>query len=245
MRVLVIGGSGYVAGLIAPFLAQSHTLRIFDRMPPAEGGYDYVTGDVCDFEAVARAAEGMDALLYLARGRFIPIGTPYHENLDAVTGSLDVNVKGVFISLQAAHHAGISHAVYTSSMSVYSEDNLMNRYFPDEEMTPDARDLYGFTKWLGEEVCRNTARQRGMSVNALRLCFPVSAERWLAETKLGEPTLKTTAEDVARAILAALAYRGGFEAFTISGDYEQKIMNMSKAKRLLGWEPLARPLAKA
>lgn len=27
----------------------------------------------------------------------------------------------------------------------------------------------------------------------------------------------------------------------ISGDYEQKLMNMSKAKRMLGWEPLARP----
>jgi hypothetical protein len=27
----------------------------------------------------------------------------------------------------------------------------------------------------------------------------------------------------------------------ISGDYEQKLLNMSKAKRLLGWEPLARP----
>jgi hypothetical protein len=28
----------------------------------------------------------------------------------------------------------------------------------------------------------------------------------------------------------------------ISGDYEQKLMNMSKARRLLGWEPRARPI---
>ena len=27
----------------------------------------------------------------------------------------------------------------------------------------------------------------------------------------------------------------------ISGDYAQKVMNMAKAKRLLGWAPLARP----
>ena len=48
---------------------------------------------------------------------------------------------------------------------------------------------------------------------------------------------------MARALLAALAYRGcGFQAFMISGDYEQKLMNMSKARRLLGWEPLARPI---
>jgi hypothetical protein len=40
---------------------------------------------------------------------------------------------------------------------------------------------------------------------------------------------------------AALDYQGGFNAFMISGDYENKIMNMSKAKRLLNWQPLARP----
>ena len=49
------------------------------------------------------------------------------------------------------------------------------------------------------------------------------------------------AGDVARALLAALDYRAGFQAFMISGDYEQKLMNMSKARRWLGWEPLARP----
>jgi hypothetical protein len=43
-------------------------------------------------------------------------------------------------------------------------------------------------------------------------------------------------------MLAALELQAGFQAFMISGDYEQKIMNMSKAKRFLNWEPLARPL---
>jgi len=43
------------------------------------------------------------------------------------------------------------------------------------------------------------------------------------------------------AMSAALQYGDGFQAFMISGDYEQKIMNMAKAKRLLGWKPLARP----
>ena len=127
-------------------------------------------------------------------------------------------------------------------MSVYGGD-LMTRPFPDEEITPDASDLYGLTKRMGEEVCRNATRAWGMTVNALRLCFPTPDDRWRAETRRGTPTLATAGSDVARAMLAALAYRGGgFEPFMISGDYEQKILNMSKAKRLLGWEPLARPL---
>src|SRR5690348_6266151 len=112
MRVLVVGGSGYVGGLVLPFLARNHTLRVFDMRPPADSGLDYVAGNACDFEAVARAAEDRDALLYMAMGRYLPVGQPYHENVDALNSSLDANVKGLYLTLQAAHSAGVSHAVY-------------------------------------------------------------------------------------------------------------------------------------
>ena len=54
-------------------------------------------------------------------------------------------------------------------------------------------------------------------------------------------TIATTDEDVASAMLAALELKAGFQAFMISGDYEQKIMCMTKAERMLGWTPKARP----
>jgi nucleoside-diphosphate-sugar epimerase len=235
MKVLVIGGSGLVGGLVLPYLAQRHTLRIFDLRPPAEPSWDYVAGNVGDMDALARAAEGQDALLYMA------MGDKDFETIASITTNFDVNVKGVYLALYAAHQAGITHAVYTSSMSVYGGD-LMTRYFPDEEITPDSSHLYGLTKWMGEEVCRNATRAWGMSANALRLCFPTPDAEWRANTRIGEPTIATAAGDVARALLAALDYRAGFQAFMISGDYEQKLMDMSKARRLLGWEPLARPV---
>ena len=81
-----------------------------------------------------------------------------------------------------------------------------------------------------------------MNINVLRLCLPIPEEKWLAQTVDGTPTIATTARDVARAIdWRHSNSKPDFNAFTISGDYEQKIMNMGKAKRLLGWEPLARP----
>jgi nucleoside-diphosphate-sugar epimerase len=235
MHVLVIGGSGDVGGLVLPFLAQQHTLRVFDMRPPASAAWEYVAGNVNDYAALARAAEGTDALLYMA------MGAKDFTTIDAMTTNFDVNVKGVYLALHAAHAAGIEHAVYTSSMSVYAGD-LMARYFPDEDLTPDSSGLYGLTKRFGEEVCRAATREWGMSVNALRLCFPTRKDRWLEDTRRGTPTLATADEDVARALLAALDYRGhGFNAFMISGDYEQQVINMSKARRQLGWEPLARP----
>jgi nucleoside-diphosphate-sugar epimerase len=240
MRVLVIGGCGYVGSLVCPLLAPHHALRFFDLKPPAvepENFLGFQSGNVGDPEALFAACEGMDALLYMA------MGSNEWSSPGFVPSSFDVNIKGVHLALAAAHKAGIGHAVYTSSMSIY-EGDLHRRYFYDEEITPDSRDVYGFTKYLGELVCRNACRSWGMSANALRLCLPTPTERWLAQTKVGTPTIATAETDVARALLGALDYRGhGFNTFMISGDYEQKLMNMSKAKRRLGWEPLARPQA--
>ncbi len=233
MKVLVIGGSGTVGSLVVPILAQTHQLRVFDLRPPA-GDYDYLQGDLTQYDDLVGAVAGMDALIYMA------MGSLNWNETGGFVSAFDVNVKGVHLALKAAHTAGITQAVYTSSMSVYRE-NLLVRYFPDEDLTPDAEHLYGFTKRLGEEVCRNAVRLWGMNINALRLCFPTAEDKWQRETVLGTPTIATAARDVARALAAAMELQAGFQAFTISGDYEQKIMNMAKAKRLLGWEPLARP----
>ena len=240
MRVLVIGGCGYVGTMVCPLLATHHALRFFDLKPPAvepENFLGFHSGNVGDSEALVAACEGMDALLYMA------MGSNDWSSAGFIPSSFDVNIKGIHLALAAAHKAGITHAVYTSSMSIY-EGNLERRYFYDEEITPDSRDVYGFTKYLGELVCRNACRAWGMSANALRLCLPTPTERWLAQTHAGTPTIATAETDVARALLAALDYRShGFNAFMISGDFDQKFMNMSKAKRMLGWEPLARPQA--
>ena len=240
MHILVIGGSGYLGTLVMPFLAQRHSLRVFDPHPPADPAVEYVQGSACDPAALSKAVAGMDAVLYMALGSHVPLDGYDWGRIESHADAFDVSVKGLYLSLHAAHEAGVDHAVYTSSLSVYHE-NGAGRYLGDEDLPPDSRLIYGFTKRLGEEVCRNACHEWGMSVNALRLWLPVSEEKWQTEAREGEPTPWTTAEDTARALLAALEYRDGFQAFTISGDHEQRLMSLAKAKRLLGWEPLARP----
>ncbi len=237
MKILVVGGSGKVAAQTLPGIKSQHQIHIFDTKPPFHPDLidlPFTLGDVCDPGALDEAARGQDALLFMA------MGVQNWNEPAAITTAFDSSVKGLYIALLTAHKAGIKHAVYTSSMSIY-EGDLYHRRFADEDITPDSIHLYGFTKWLGEEVCRNAARAYGMSVNALRLCLPVDTEAWKKDTKFDVPTIATASSDVARAIDAALQYQGGFQTFMISGDYSQKLMNMSKAKRLLGWEPLERP----
>ena len=231
----MIGGSGHVGTLVTPTLSQTHTLRIFDRQPPKMDGIDYYAGDVTRYDDLAQAMTGMEAVIYMA------MGSLNWDETAGIVSAFDINIKAVYLALKAAHDHGITQAVYTSSMSVYAGD-LLTRYFADEDITPDATGLYGFTKYMGEQVCRNAAREWGLNVNALRLCHPTAGDKWLEDTRQDTPTIATTAADVASALDAALKFGAGFQAFTISGDYNQKIMNMTKARRLLGWEPLARPL---
>jgi nucleoside-diphosphate-sugar epimerase len=238
MRILAVGGSGIVGSLIVPRLAEIHEVRVFDLRPPQREIYDYFQGDVTCYEDLKSAIVGMEALLYMA------MGSLNWSEISGIVSAYDVNIKGLHLALRAAHESNIQQAVYTSTMSVYGGD-LMQRHFSDEGLTPDATDLYGFTKLLGEEVCLNATRLWGMHINALRLCFPTAEDKWYDLTTKGTPTIATTVGDLTRAILAALNYQGGFNTFTISGDYDNKIMNMSKAKKLLNWEPLARPNKRA
>jgi nucleoside-diphosphate-sugar epimerase len=54
MRVLYVGGSGYVGGLVVPLLRERFAVRVFDLRPP-DGEGEYVRGDATDHTAVLAA----------------------------------------------------------------------------------------------------------------------------------------------------------------------------------------------
>src|SRR5215216_6451638 len=97
MKVLVIGGSGIVGTLVVPILEESHTIRVFDLRAPQYEGAEYVAGDVTDYNALLQAAQRIDALIYLA------MGSLNWDELSGVTSAFDVNVKGLYLALKAAH----------------------------------------------------------------------------------------------------------------------------------------------
>jgi nucleoside-diphosphate-sugar epimerase len=238
MRVLVVGGSGYVGGLITPPLAEKHEIRILDRRPPAAGAWrEYVAGDATDYDVLAAAMDGVDAVVHCAMGAT--------TGPAVVSSSFDVNVKSVYLTLLTAHDAGVPHAVHISSMSVYR--GVEERRVDDESVPPDATDLYGLTKRLGEQVCRAAVEEWGMSVTVLRLMWPTPDDVWPVWAAGDPPRLLRNADgviiqatagtDVARAVAAALEFRDGLQTFTISGDRSARLWGTAKARDLLGWSP--------
>lgn len=149
MRVLVIGGSGYVAGLMTPALAERHEVRVLDPRPP-EGPCEHVPGTADDPAALARAMDGVDVVVHAA---IAPVGD---DGFAYAARAFDVNVSSVHLALLAAHQAGVRHVVFLSSLSVYRD--FVDRPL-DESVPADATDLYGLTKRLAEQVCEAATRE--------------------------------------------------------------------------------------
>jgi len=236
MNVLLAGGSGYVGTMVTPYLKKDHALRVLDPKPPKDPEIEYTAGSVADLAAIRRALEGMEGVVYMAMPR-TQEGNYDCRDIDA---NYDIHVKHLHRVLLAAAEAKVTRAVYTSSMSVY-----LHRPpgFPDGEDTPpDATDLYGFTKRLGEVVCDYFARAHGMAVVSLRLNGPMPLEDWRRAAQAGHVLGQTAAPDVASAIALSLAAPlSGAHILNITGDYVGRYCRCGRAKELLGWEPLARP----
>lgn len=109
MRVLITGASGYLGrALVAAFCAGGHETVAFSRHATSSGvPGEAFDGDVRDAAAVARAADGCDAVCHSAA--LVSVWRPRREEFD------EVNVGGLRRVLDAARSAGIRRIVYTSS----------------------------------------------------------------------------------------------------------------------------------
>jgi NAD+-dependent farnesol dehydrogenase len=110
MKVLLTGGTGFLGKNVARALhARGHELRVLARESSNLEGlpaHERAAGDVCDAEALRRAAEGCQAVMHMAA--LVKVWVPEREEFERV------NVDGLRHALAAAESAG-ARLVYTSS----------------------------------------------------------------------------------------------------------------------------------
>ena len=243
MKILVIGASGHVGGLIVHLLAThySHELTLFDIRAPAydpPSGARLIKGDLLDKKALAStvASAEYDAVLFLAMGANVP-----GDRSATTQSAFDVNARGVWLACQAAVEAGIRRFVLASSLSVY--EDCFTRPLPHGDEPPDATSLYGLTKGFGEAaLCVWTQRsdpERRLAGIALRLCLPVADEVEVERMyQIGRGDCALTADETARAFHAALTVpHQGFAAVPVVGRHARDRVNLERTKTLLDWEP--------
>jgi nucleoside-diphosphate-sugar epimerase len=240
MKVLLVGGAGFVGTFVTPYLQPHHSLRVLDLRQP-QHDVEYIQGSITSPDDLRRALNGVDTFINMVM-KSPQGGSSNDQTLTQIIENYEVNTLGLHLLLWTAQGMGIKHGVHTSTMSVHYRERT---WYPSEDLIPlDTPSVYGLTKSLGERICEYFTRWFDMNLLALRITGPRMRDQFLAERRSasgGHHLYWTDEEDLARAYLAALEAvtvgHGRFDAVFIAGDEAEEEHNLSKAKRLLGWEP--------
>lgn len=167
MKVVVTGAAGLLGRHVAAAcLARGHQVTGIDARDQPAGGWARVTADLADLGAAVQLFCGADAVLHCA-------AIPRPSGV-APAQVWQVNMATIHAAAEGARLAGVGLFVQASSFSVYgypfAAQLPVPQFLPLDESHPVApQDIYGTTKWLGEELVEALVRQGAFRAVSLRM----------------------------------------------------------------------------
>jgi uronate dehydrogenase len=229
--VLVTGATGEVARGVLPLLEQDFDLRLLS-LSPAAGDARSVQADLLDWQALAAAMRGVDAVLHLAVASGhggVYEDDPFNDR------RFDVNVKGTFHVFETARRAGVRRVVQVSSLMVVWGYGAAAPVPGDAPPRPVG--TYALTKALAEQIAGHYAEQHGLEVVTLRIAAPLDVTSPDLTRKPVRPQ-QVPLPDLARAFTLALTVPlSGYQVVTVVGDSSRRVWDLGPARRVLGYEP--------
>jgi uronate dehydrogenase len=228
-RLLVTGAAGNMGRLLRPLLRrEGRVLRLADlnELPDPQAGEETIACDVTDADAVAKACQGMDAVLHLG-------GISVEASFEDV---LAVNVAGTHNLLRAAVDAGVGKVLLASSnhaVGFYRRADVppgSDGLPGDMPARPDT--YYGWSKAAIESLASLYHSRFGIDITVLRIgtCFQEPPDARALSTWLAP-------EDAARLIEACLDTRPpGYRTVWAISDNTRRWWSLESA-RALGYEP--------
>ena len=248
MNILITGGSGMVGTFITPYLTKKHNVTVFDIAPPKHDNVKFIQGSMLEPNDIEKALDGIDAFVNVTMKS--PQGGKTIQSITQIKENYELNNLGLHLFLYKAQEAGVMKGVHTSTMTVHYRKGT---YFQAEELSPlNSGSVYGLTKGFGELICQYFATWFDMNIIALRITGPRPRDRWLKERENSDHKYAaelpggglfwlTDEEDLANAYLGGLEAvkngHGRFDSVFIAADPDHEEHNLSKAKRILNWEP--------
>lgn len=166
MKVLVIGGAGYIGShVVKELMAKGHQITVFDNLSSGLKqnlfkGNGFIKGDILNTKDLDKAfAKGFDAFIHLAAfkaaGESMVCPEKYSVN----------NISGTINILNSAVSHGCLKMVFSSSAATFGEP----QYLPIDENHPqNPENYYGFTKLEIERFMGWYDKLRGLKFAALR-----------------------------------------------------------------------------
>jgi len=165
MKCLVTGGAGFIgSNLVDELVKQGHEVSIIDDLKAGKREYlnpaaTFYQLDIRNLEAIKPIFEGIDYVFHLAAW---PRVQPSIQN--PVTTN-EVNLTGTLNVLVAARDAKVKKVVYSSSSSVYGNQEEMPL---KEDMPTNPLSPYALQKLCGEFYCRLFSEVYGLPTVCLR-----------------------------------------------------------------------------
>src|SRR5574344_71524 len=149
MKVLVIGGAGYIGShVVKELMKHGHKITVFDNLSSGLlqnlfPENDFIAGDIMVPEHLDAAfARGFDAFIHLAAYKAAGESMVEPEKYSSH------NISGTINILNAAMKHNCKYMVFSSSAAVFGEP----KYLPIDEAHPkNPENYYGFTKLKIEE----------------------------------------------------------------------------------------------
>ena len=166
MKVLVIGGAGYIGShVVKELMSKGHQITVFDNLSTGLKqnlfkGNGFIRGDILNTKDLDKAfAKGFDAFIHLAAfkaaGESMVSPEKYSVN----------NINGTINILNSAVSHGCLKMVFSSSAATFGEP----QYLPIDENHPqNPENYYGFTKLEIERFMGWYDKIRGLKFAALR-----------------------------------------------------------------------------
>jgi nucleoside-diphosphate-sugar epimerase len=231
-KLLITGAAGRIGTFLTQHLlselGEGYSLILADVRPPQQThGFPFHQADIADLDAMRALCQGIDTVIHMAAD---PSPRASWESL------LPRNVTGVYNIFQAAHENSCRRVIFASSINAVSG-------YPDEmqvstNMPVRPPNLYGATKAWGEAVACFYAEQMGLSAICLRF-GGVAARSRVEGMDPHSPNLAMilTLEDLTRLVAASVRTVQNFGIYHGVSNNRFKRLDISDARRDLGYEP--------
>lgn len=169
-HVLVTGGAGFIGSNLVGFLLENNVrTSVLDNLSTGKRTnlsefennplFNFIEGDITDFNTCLSALEGIDVISHQAALGSVPRSIEFPHNTH------QVNATGFLNMLHAAKEKGIARFVYASSSSVYGNSKQSPKLVGQEG---EVLSPYAVTKQLNEEYAKVYTKLHGVETIGLR-----------------------------------------------------------------------------
>lgn len=231
MKVLLLGGNGFLGPHVVKELEGDYELRITDIVD-IDSPHETMRVDVSNLDQVRAAAQGTDVIINCSVLR------PDRKV------AFDVNTAGTYNAVRVA--AELGHTRFINTGPHFTQVGPSYEYY-DFDISEDVPlhsglNLYAHSKSIGQEICRVFSANYPLHV--LTTLFLSFRDAEPAPGQEGGDTnpFSVTFADAARALRACLeidldSLPSRCEIFHITTDTPHGRYHNKKARQLLGWTP--------